>query len=110
MKFWTFNLFAFAGAFFGARSVKDGWYLVTHFIGTNIRQVLMVIDIVQFTLMILLVTMLMVIHYIQETRGSIRDMVRAKPLWVRWTLYFLLCSSIALLGYRGSQQFIYFRF
>ncbi len=110
MKFWTFNLFAFAGAFFGARSVKDGWYLVTHFIGTNIRQVLMVIDLVQFTLMILLVTMLMVIHYIQETRGSIREMVRAKPLWVRWTLYFLLCSSIALLGYRGSQQFIYFRF
>jgi alginate O-acetyltransferase complex protein AlgI len=110
MKFWTFNLFAFAGVFFGVRSVKDGWYMITHCLGTNFLNMFMVIDLVQFSLIIALTVLLLVVHYIQETRGSIRAMVRARPLWVRWAIYTLLCSSILLLGVRGSQQFIYFRF
>ncbi|HOD15371.1 MAG TPA: MBOAT family O-acyltransferase [Spirochaetota bacterium] len=110
MIFATFHLFVLGAVFFRANSVADAWYILKNFPGTNVQAVLKSFDVVQLALMILLVFVINIVHYIQETRGSIRDMIRAKPLWVRWTCYFLLCTSIALLGVRGSQQFIYFRF
>ncbi|MBN2158461.1 MAG: MBOAT family protein [Spirochaetes bacterium] len=110
MMFGTFNLFAFSGIFFAARSVKDGWYMITHCAGTNITMINLALDPIQFTIMIALLVLLLVIHHIQETRGSIRELLRARPVWVRWSFYFLLCAGIVILGVRGNQQFIYFRF
>lgn len=110
MMFVTFNLFAFCGVFFRARDVKQGWYMITHSIGGNVKAVFLAQDMVQFFLIIALVILLFVIHYIQETRGSIREIIKAQPAWLRWTLYVGLCTGILMLGVRGSGQFIYFRF
>ncbi len=110
MIFVAFSLFAYTGAFFGARSVKDGWYMVTHCLGGNFLKIFLVQDLVQFSLIILLIILLFVINYIQETRGSIRELIKPLPAWVRWALYVCLCSGILMLGVRGSGQFIYFRF
>jgi alginate O-acetyltransferase complex protein AlgI len=106
----TFHLFILGAVFFRARSVADALYVITHFPGTNFGQLMMSYDVVQFLLMILLVVFLLVIHYIQETRGSIRELLKQRPAWIRWALYFFLCSSILLFGVRGSQQFVYFQF
>ena len=110
MIFVAFSLFAYSGIFFGARSVKDGWYLITHCIGGNFMRIFLIQDAVQFILIVLLVILLFVVNYIEETRGSIRDLIKARPAWVRWALYVCLCAGILMLGVRGSGQFIYFRF
>jgi D-alanyl-lipoteichoic acid acyltransferase DltB (MBOAT superfamily) len=106
----TVHLFTFGAVFFRSQSVTDAWYIITHLIGTNFDQLILTFDFIQFSMMILLVVVLFVIHYIQEKRGSIRELIMQKPGWFRWALYFVLCSSILLFGSRGTQQFIYFRF
>ena len=106
----TFHLFVLGAVFFRANSVRDAWYILTNFPGTNFMAIIKSFDVVQLALMVMVTLVINVVHYIQETRGSIREMIRTRPAWVRWSLYFMLCSSIVLLGYRGSGQFIYFRF
>ncbi len=106
----TFHLFIFGAVFFRSRSVSEALYVLTHFPGTNFGQIMMSSDAIQFIFMILLVVLLLGIHYIQETRGSIRELLKPKPAWMRWALYFLLCSGILMFGVRGSQQFVYFQF
>ncbi|OHD64075.1 MAG: hypothetical protein A2176_08680 [Spirochaetes bacterium RBG_13_51_14] len=110
MVFATFHLFVLGAVFFRSRSVSDALYIITHFAGTNFKMLALTFDAISLALMVLLTLLLYVIHYIQENRGSIRVMIRGKSAWVRWALYFFLCSGIALLGFRGTQQFIYFRF
>jgi alginate O-acetyltransferase complex protein AlgI len=113
-KFWmiaaTFHLFVLGAVFFRSRNVADAWYILTHFTGTNFNQLTLTLDPIQFAMMILVAVILNIIHLIQEKHGSIRELIRQKPAWVRWTLYSLLCASILLFGLRGEQQFIYFRF
>ncbi len=106
----TFHLFLMGAVFFRAKNVADAWYILTHFAGTNFGRLMLHFDPIQFSLMILLGFVLFAVHYIQETRGSIRKMIMTKPLAVRWALYALLGSSIVLLGVRGADQFIYFQF
>jgi D-alanyl-lipoteichoic acid acyltransferase DltB (MBOAT superfamily) len=106
----TFHLFVLGAVFFRARSVADAWYILTNFPGTNFMAVIKAFDVIQLVLMVIVILVISVVHYIEETRGSIRAMIRTRPAWVRWSLYFMLCSSIVLLGYRGAGQFIYFRF
>jgi alginate O-acetyltransferase complex protein AlgI len=106
----TVHLFVLGAVFFRAGSVRDAWYILTHFTGTNFGRLMLNFDVVRFVMMFLVTAVLLIIHYVQETRGSIRQLIRQKPVWLRWALYFFLCSSILLFGYRGTQQFIYFRF
>jgi D-alanyl-lipoteichoic acid acyltransferase DltB (MBOAT superfamily) len=110
MVFVTFHLFVLGAVFFRSKSVADAWYILTHFPGTNVGAMNLNFDFIQMSVMLLLVLVLNVIHLIQEQRGSIRDLLRPRPAWIRWILYVCLCTGILMLGVRGTQQFIYFRF
>jgi D-alanyl-lipoteichoic acid acyltransferase DltB (MBOAT superfamily) len=110
MVFITFHLFVLGAVFFRSKSIADAWYILTHFPGTNVGALKLNFDFIQMTLMVLVVAVLNVIHLIQERRGSIRSLIRTQPAWLRWVLYVCLCTGILMLGVRGSQQFIYFRF
>ncbi len=110
MMFATFNLFAYSGIFFGVKSVSDGWYMVTHSVGKTINAGPLLDDGIQTAMMIIVVIVFMIIQWIQEYRGRIRDLVRTKPAWMRWAMYSLVCFMILFFGVRGAAQFIYFRF
>jgi hypothetical protein len=60
---------------------------------------------ISITVMILLVG----IHLVQR-RGSIREMLAAQPLWLRWSVWYGLIMAVILLGYFNSNAFIYFQF
>ncbi|MBP7736181.1 MAG: MBOAT family protein [Spirochaetes bacterium] len=113
-KFWmmlvVFHLFAYSGIFFGVRTVKDGVYMITHCFARTINTEPLTYDPFKTWMMFILVAIYMAIQYVQEYRGSIRDLIRPRPAWMRWLLYALLCSSILLIGVRGAKQFIYFKF
>ncbi len=105
----TYHLFVFGGIFFRVKSMSDGWYMLTHFWGTNFVQLPLFFGLDEFILMLLLVLFICVVNYIQEKRGSIREMIRTKPWPVRWALYYLLAMSI-LVGMQKTSQFVYFQF
>jgi hypothetical protein len=77
--------------------------------GTNFLYLFLAAKPVDFLILVLLIIFLLVIHGIQETHGSIRAIVRSKPLLVRWALYYLLIMSI-FAGIRQTAGFEYFRF
>ena len=55
------------------------------------------------------IAFLVFIHAIQK-QGSIRDMLRNKPVYFRWFAYELLLLSILLFGVFNKAKFVYFQF
>ena len=112
MKLWmifvTFQLFTLGAIFFRSRNVKDAWYILTHFPGTNFKDLKLVFSVTDFLQMAGVIIILNVINLLQE-RGSVREMLRKKPLALRWSLYYLLVMSIIGMMYK-TAQFIYFQF
>jgi len=49
------------------------------------------------------------IHLIQR-HGTIRHMMRQKPIWFRWAIYYILIFAVIVLGQFGQPKFIYFQF
>ncbi len=115
----TFNLVSFAWIFFRARSIQDGWYIVTHlFAGTSTR-----------------------ISYATAARGGVmgailnggaaRDFVmlgaaialwllgntfrkivrlHEQPIWIRWSMYYALILAVVYLNAYDDVGFVYFQF
>ncbi len=110
MMFVVFQLFALAFVFFRARTLADAWYIITHFPGTNVSNLRLIYNQQELGMMLLVVVVIFTVHYIQERYGSIRQIIKTKPLLVRWTLYYLLVMSIFIGMLRSSQLFIYFQF
>jgi alginate O-acetyltransferase complex protein AlgI len=112
-KFWmilvTFHLFIFGAVFFRSRNLSDAWYVITHFPGTNFSQIKLVFKTGEMLLMTGLVLLLLAVHVVQERRGSIRQLLKTKPLVIRWAIYYLFVISI-FLGMYKTAQFIYFQF
>jgi len=108
MTFVTFNLFTFSVVFFRAASVKDGVIILSNLLTLRQSDIFMGLDKAEFISMLGLVSFLFGVN-IMQNRGSIRDMIRRKPLWMRWTAYHLLALGI-LLGIYKTSMFIYFQF
>lgn len=109
MVFVTFQLFAAGAVFFKAKTMAEAWYVYKNFPGTNFLHLLLFFKPVDFLIMILSVVFLLIVHHVQETRGSIRQIVRTKPLIVRWILYYVFIMTI-FMSITGASQFEYFRF
>ncbi len=105
----TFHLFTLGAIFFRSKNLSDAWYILTHFPGTNFHHLPLFFKPGDLGLMLGVVLLLNAIHLVQERRGSIRAMIRTKPLIVRWALYYLLVMTI-FLGMQKTSQFIYFQF
>lgn len=112
IAFWqwfvTFHLFCLGAVFFRAQNISDALYILTHFPGTNFKTILLTFEWVKFSLLVLLIIVLNVVHIMQE-RGSSFDTLRQRPWMLRWALYIVLCVSILLLRSQG-RQFIYFQY
>jgi D-alanyl-lipoteichoic acid acyltransferase DltB (MBOAT superfamily) len=115
----TFALTCFAWIFFRAQNVSDAFYIVRHlFTGLGdladpgaLRRSLSAITVnrMEFFISITVMILLVGIHLVQR-RGSIREMLAAQPLWLRWSVWYGLIMAVILLGYFNSNAFIYFQF
>lgn len=122
----NFSLVCFAWIFFRASSLKDAFYIIGHLfdgIPEFFRAVLsMNLEVIkglmrgvgltqrEFIIAVLAILFMEFIHTIQR-HGSIRHMLRGKPLLLRWLIYYVMIFSILFFGaFNTSQQFIYFQF
>ena len=108
----TFTLVCFGWIFFRANNLSDAIYIITHIfdnIGTKVPLTTLGLDSFQLKVAFASIAFMELVHLIQEKK-SIREFISTKPIWIRWSLYYILILWIILLGSFGSQEFIYFQF
>lgn len=122
--FVTFNFVAFAWIFFRADSISDAFYIASHLFtglfdfllnltqigqGKNLIGGDLGLSKLELVFAVILVMVLLIVQKIQ-TAINIRHTVANFPLWLRWSLYYLMIFGTLLFGKHGVQEFIYFQF
>lgn len=118
----TFILVCFAWIFFRADTFSDAKYIVTHLFSgmSGIFAALAAPGFIkefiyfgysgrEFNIAVIAIVLLEIVHLIQR-RGSIGEMLAAKPLWLRWTVYAAAVLVIMNFGIIEKIPFIYFQF
>lgn len=123
----TFGLVCFAWIFFRANSISDALYIAhAIFSGTmetaiqlahgNINAAKTLLKGAGYGLILydkvialLSILFLIFVHHMQK-HGSIRNMLKEKPLIVRWGAYYAIVLGIIMFGVFDKTQFIYFQF
>ncbi len=114
----TFLLVDLAFVFFRAENVKVGlgiwksmftvWNPMVFFSGTLFT---IGLDWVEFIIATVSLSIFITVSVLQERKGSVRDLIAAKKLPVRWLLWYALLFYTILLGYYGpgysAAEFIY---
>ena len=114
----TFLLVCFAWIFFRANHLSDALYIVAHlFVGWgsaadqgDIRSAPVSMNL-RFEFAVAIASILLLIGIaLLHRRGDVWQRLAAKPLWIRWSVYYGLIVAFLLLGNFRSGQFIYFQF
>ncbi|MBN1534806.1 MAG: MBOAT family protein [Spirochaetes bacterium] len=107
--FITVSLFILGAVFFRSQSLEVAVYYFGHmFRNLTFQGAAIGFNTAEFAAMFFVILVVEVFHAIQR-HGSIRHMLREKPLLVRWALYHVLVFGI-LIGMYKTLQFIYFQF
>jgi alginate O-acetyltransferase complex protein AlgI len=104
----TFLLICFAWIFFRANSMDDAVYIISHlfdgFTGMARRG--------RFAFngfILLFILFVEYIHRLHRTSGT-GNLFSGRPVLVRWSLYYLMMTTIVIFGSYSEQRFIYFQF
>lgn len=111
--FITFNLVSFAWIFFRASSISDAFYVATHLF-TDLRlmpyhEYNLGLNLLEFLIAVGAIGFMELIHVTQKNE-SIADTISRRPVWLRWSVYYVMIFAIIILGKFDDQQFIYFQF
>ncbi|MFN3656559.1 MAG: MBOAT family O-acyltransferase [Pseudolabrys sp.] len=108
----TFHLIAIAWVFFRAKSVADA-LLILQKIGTKLTELPALIPKYPFTadhfLGFALIGLLIAVE-IADERRSVFLRLAAAPLWLRWSVYYLVIFALLILGRWQAKEFIYMQF
>ncbi|WP_310587237.1 MBOAT family O-acyltransferase [Flectobacillus major] len=119
----VFGLTSFAWIFFRAKDFATASYIVTHlftgfpqqlhqlanwaFITDNI---MLGKGVFNFVIALLAIALMETVHLLQRGQ-QLRDIIRQKPRYVRWALYYGIIFATLFMGmYQSQAQFIYFQF
>jgi alginate O-acetyltransferase complex protein AlgI len=116
----TFVLTAFAWIFFRASSVNSAFYIIQHMFSglpdlagriLNHQSVWENLGLGKkdLILSVLLIIFLEIVHHVQSKK-SITLLIKQKPTYVRWAVYYGIVLAIIFFGVFENRQFIYFQF
>jgi D-alanyl-lipoteichoic acid acyltransferase DltB (MBOAT superfamily) len=112
--FATFHLISFTWIFFRANTLSDGFYIIRHlFVNWELQPSLFNLmpgGFYDWMIAILSILLMETVHIAQLQWGSLRQVLRVQPTWVRWSLYFGLVTVVLIFGKITSTEFIYSRF
>jgi D-alanyl-lipoteichoic acid acyltransferase DltB (MBOAT superfamily) len=113
----TFSLASFAWIFFRANSIHDAFAIIQRLFAfednsSGLKTLLKDIRYEQhdFILAALAIIVMETIHFYQEQKGSVESWINARPIYVRWGIYYGALLTIIFLGVWENRQFIYFQF
>ena len=114
----TFILISLAWIFFRANTLSDAFYILTHLHAGwgNIwntealyRMIFLTGSKMDLLIAIASLIFMGIIHQL-EKHSSMRHMFEKRPLWLRFTLYYVIVAGILLLSLPDTTNFIYFQF
>ncbi|OGE78691.1 alginate O-acetyltransferase [Candidatus Daviesbacteria bacterium RIFCSPLOWO2_02_FULL_41_8] len=123
----TFILVSFAWIFFRVNNISDAFYIITHLHIGVIRFTINLFSNLtapssgklapfllgqhreEFFIAIVALGFMEFVHSIQR-HGSIRHMLSGRPIWFRWSIYYILIFAILFFGVFSKTPFIYFQF
>ncbi|MBS1659482.1 MAG: MBOAT family protein [Bacteroidetes bacterium] len=123
----TYCLVTFAWIFFRANNIKDALYIAGripvaigqlgrfvlsgHYSKDGLQAIFGILPLYQTDLVLcfLVIIVLEAIHFFQR-KNNILSLVKARPLYQRWALYYLMIMIIIFFGVYENRQFIYFQF
>jgi len=109
----TFLLICFSWVFFRAFNMHDAIYILLHmpqgwFAKQGFNDAFGLSK-GAFLYSVFLIGFLIMVHRLQD-HGSIRHMLRNRPLWLRWGFYYAMILGILFGGVFQNTAFIYFQF
>lgn len=108
----TFHLIAIAWVFFRASSVNEA-ILILQKIGPRIPELVALIPRYPFTAEhyfgFAMIGFLVVVEIFDERR-SIFERLKAAPVWLRWSIWYLAIFALLILGRWQAKEFIYMQF
>jgi len=115
----TFALVCVAWVFFRAENLRDAWYILTAIprgwsdlsVYGGFGRIVASMDISVKALAVTACTIPAVLsfEYLAGTRPP-EQFILSQPVWVRWTVYIILCFAIMNLGVIEEIPFVYFQF
>jgi alginate O-acetyltransferase complex protein AlgI len=116
----TFILVSFAWIFFRANDLKSAYFIVSKIITgfpdaisslVNHQPIFQNLGTSRNDLMlsIMLIILLELIHFLQ-TMVNISQFIKGRPIYIRWSIYYLAILFILFAGVFENRQFIYFQF
>jgi D-alanyl-lipoteichoic acid acyltransferase DltB (MBOAT superfamily) len=113
----TIFIFGFGAVLFRARNIGETSYIVKNLLNglggqlLNITSFKMDIGMSwgKATIMIISIIILIAVEFLQR-KGSVREMISKKPVYIRFSAYYILLLWILIFGEFGSKSFIYFQF
>ncbi len=107
----TFQLVCFAWIFFRANSVDDALYVVTHLLSGVDGAKAFLLAQGSRELVIAIASMLIVTAASSLDEDAIAGpKLRERPVYVRWTAYYLLLASLVVFAAGQQGRFLYFQF
>lgn len=109
----TYLFFCFSLIFFFSPSLNDCLYFLKHLfdfqgsilIGNNLglehRDVIIVL---------IAIIVLFVIEMLEERGFQLMEKLQNKPVWAKWTVYYLMIYLVIMYGQFGTTNFVYFQF
>jgi alginate O-acetyltransferase complex protein AlgI len=120
----TFGLVTFSWIFFRANSLQEALYIIKYSLsdtGSNIRDLLLnvskgvSVDLhlglskSQMLIGIAAVIVMELVHLMQN-KYQLSEWINARPVYVRWSIYYTVILTIIFFGVYENRQFIYFQF
>lgn len=109
----TFCLVTFAWIFFRANSISDAFYIITH-LHTGLTPGISLLTQLGIPLPIL-VKIIIAVGIMEagqfvQRKTNINTWFSQKPVWIRWSCYYILLTIIIYWGRYDIKEFIYFQF
>ena len=114
----TFFLFWFTLIIFRTRNLSDAFYVMTHLgtglmgtggLWTSVESLYSVLPKYELITVLIAIGWMIFIETI-EKQGKMRHPFSEKPVWARWTVYYVCILFLIFFGEYNDQAFIYFQF
>jgi D-alanyl-lipoteichoic acid acyltransferase DltB (MBOAT superfamily) len=107
----TFHLVFFAWIFFRANSVSDAFLLINNMFCFDFHFDELKLSMGWYEILIAVTSIIfMEIIHLFERKGNWTILISHKPVWLRWSFYYLLLFAILMFGQFKQTEFIYFQF
>jgi D-alanyl-lipoteichoic acid acyltransferase DltB (MBOAT superfamily) len=108
----TFHLIAVAWVFFRAKTVGDA-LLILQKLGAHLSELPKLIPYYPFTIEHVLgfgLIGLLLLVEVADERHPVAKRLAAAPIWLRWSIYYLVIFALLILGRWQAKEFIYMQF